>query len=225
MKYNSLLLFLLLFVIPVNAQDAPLINVRVLCFERIGNTLDRIVVLKEDKSLEEIIFSATFPSSRVKVPVFGGKVTFLDPADPGGKPLARTSIPSGLKDVLIMFFPNPDQNEDATSYKTVAIDASTSGIPEDGALLLNLDTKDVRAVVGEHRIILKPGKKAGLKRPQKRNDYNMTPVVFLQQKNEDWKTVVETLVRFPPGVQQFFVSYPKQGSGKLAIRAFQINDR
>ena len=82
----------------------------------------------------------------------------------------------------------------------------------------------MRAVVGEHRVALKPGIITGVARPTDRNDYNMSPIVFLMEKDSEWKIVSETLVRFPEGHQQFFISYPDSQSGRLSFRALQIDN-
>jgi len=52
----------------------------------------------------------------------------------------------------------------------------------------------------------------------------MAAVVFQAQFENEWKTVAETLVRFPPEQQQFFVSYPDSRTQRLAFRSYQIGD-
>jgi hypothetical protein len=174
--------------------------------------------------VREIALPESFPSAKTKVPVIDGKVYFLNPAAITEGVVAVATIPSGMKNVLVMFFPHPADSEEKTAYRTVAINASADGIPVDGALVMNLYGSDVRVVLGEHRVLLKPGKSTGLVRPKKRNDYNMAPVVIQAKANGEWKIMAETLVRFPPGQQQFFVSYPDPATKSLALRAYQIDD-
>jgi len=218
-----LLLVQLLFATALLAQETPMIQVRTLCFERIPSGTDKLVVLKPDQSLVELGFPESFPSVKAKVPMIEGKVFFRDPKDLTGPPVAVAKIPSGLKNALVMFFPGGGA-EDEPAYKTVVIDASLKGIPEDGALVMNIYPQDVRVVIGEHRVLLPSGKSTGLARPKKRNDYNMADVVFQAQIESEWKTVAETLVRFPAEQQQFFVAYPDSRTQRLAFRSYQIGD-
>jgi hypothetical protein len=205
------------------AQEVTMIQIRTLCFERNSSGIDKLAVVKPDQSVIEIGFPESFPSAQEKVPVVEGKVLFHDPSNLTGSPVAVARIPSALKNVLVMFFPNPGA-ENETAYRTVVIDSSLKGIPEDGALVMNIFPSDVRIVIGEHRVFLTPGKRAGLARPKQRNDYNMAPVVFQAQVGNEWKTVAETLVRFPAEQQQFFVSYPDSRTLQLAFRSYQIGD-
>jgi len=218
----AFLLISLLLPTALLAQETPMVQIRTLCFERDPSGLDKLSVAKPDLSLIEVGFPESFPSAKVKVPLIEGKVIFRDPKNLTGPPVAVAKIPSGLKNALVMFFPGAGA-EDEPIYKTVVIDASLEGIPEDGALVMNIYPQDVRVVIGEHRVLLPSGKSAGLARPKQRNDYNMAAVVFQAQIENEWKTVAETLVRFPPEQQQFFVSYPDSRTKRLAFRSYQID--
>lgn len=218
-----LLLTTLFFTASAPAQEVPVVQVRTLCFERVASGTDKLAVVKPDQSIVELGFPESFPSAKEKVPVTEGKVFFRDPKDLLGLPVAIAKIPSGLKNALVMFFPSGGA-EDEPAYKTVVIDASLKGIPEDGVLVMNIFPQDVRVVIGEHRVLLPAGKTAGLARPKQRNDYNMAAVVFQAQVDSEWKTAAETLVAFPPKLQQFFISYPDSRTQRLAFRGYKIDD-
>ncbi len=219
-----LLLLALASSLSLTAQEVAKTQIRTLCFERDSTGIDELAVIGPDKSIQEIRFPDSFPSQKFRVPIVEGKIYFVNPAANDGKPVAIASIPRGMKNALVMFFPHPAGSEEKTAYRTVVIDASSDGIPVDGALVMNLFGSDVRVVVGEHRILLKPGKTVGLPRPKKRNDYNMAAVVMQAEVKNEWKTMAETVIRFPPGQQQFFVSYPNPRSKGLALRSYQLND-
>lgn len=205
------------------AQEVVTVQIRTLCFERVAGGTDLLAVIKPDMSAIEMKFPESFPSARTRVPLIDGKVVFKDPKNLTGPAVAVATIPGGLKDALVMCFPAPVV-EGEPAYKTVVIDASPKGIPEDGAFVMNLYPKEIRVVVGEHRILLKAGKSTGLARPRQRNDYNMAPVVFQAKEGTEWRTVSETLVRFPPEQQQFFVSYPDSKNNKLRFRSYQLDN-
>ena len=219
------LLLILAFILPpiTRAQEAASIQIRVLCFERDATGIDKLSVIRPDKSTIDLKFPESFFSPKTKVPVVEGKVGFYNPANLAGPPIAIASIPAGMKSGIVMFFP-VDGGKDNLAYRTSVVDASIEGIPQDGALIINLFDKEVRVVIGEHRLILKPRKSAAVARPKDRNDYNMAPVVFLAEVNGEWKTASETLVRFPEKLQQLFVSYPDAQSKRLSFRAYQIGD-
>ena len=218
-----LLSFALIALLPLaHAQEAPTIKIRTLCFERDPSGIDKLVVFKEDKSTVKLIFPESFPSQPEKVPVVNGSVFFHNPAQLDAPPIAIAKIPAGIKEALIIFFPSTG-TEPTTVYDTVVINASLKGIPEDGALIMNIYSHDVRVVVGEHRILLPPGKSTGVARPKERNDYNMAAVVFQTEINGQWTTIAETAIHFPPDQQQFFLTYPDARTKSLALRTYQID--
>lgn len=219
------LLLLIAFILPAGllAQETPSVTIRALCFQRDATGIDRLAVKAPEQPVIEIKFPESFFTQKTKVPVTGGKVVFFNPANLAGTPIAVATIPEGMKSVLILFFP-VEGDKDKMVYRTSVIDASLQGVPKDGAMVMNLYPKEVRAVIGEHRVLLKPGITAGVARPKERNDYNMSPVVFLAETGGEWKVVSETLVRFPEDNQQFFISYPDGQSGRLSFRALQIGN-
>jgi len=219
------LLLLLAFILPasVRAQEAASVEIRILCFERDATGIDKLTVIQPNQPKINLKFPESFFSPKTKVPVVEGKIGFYNPANLAGAPIAIATIPAGMKSGIVLFFP-AEPGKDNLVYRTSVLDASMEGIPQDGALVMNLFDKEVRVVIGEHRLVLKPGKSTTVVRPQDRNDYNMTPVVFLTEVNGEWKTASETLVRFPEKLQQLFVSYSDSQSKRLSFRAYQISD-
>lgn len=205
------------------AQETPAVTVRTFCFQRDPSGIDKLAVKSPGQPVIEMKFPESFFSPKTKVPVTGGKVIFFNAANPGGAPISVATIPDGMKSVFILFFP-VEGDKDKMVYRTSVIDASLQGVPKDGAMVMNLYPKEVRAVIGEHRLVIKPGSFAGVARPNQRNDYNMSPVVFLAETDGAWKVMSETLVRFPEKNQQFFISYPDARNGGLSFRALQIGD-
>lgn len=219
------ILLVLALILPVStrAQEAASVQIRILCFERDATGIDKLAVIHPNQPRVDLKFPESFFSPKTKVPVVEGKIGFYNPANLAGPPIAVATIPSGMKNGIVLFFP-AEAGKDNMVYRTSVMDASMEGIPQDGALVMNLFNKEVRVVVGEHRLILKPGKSAPVVRPKDRNDYNMSPVVFLAEVNGEWKTASETLVRFPEKLQQLFVSYPDSQNKRLSFRAYQIGD-
>lgn len=221
---KKLLLFVaFIFPASVRAQEAASVEIRILCFERNATGIDKLTVIQPNQPKINLKFPESFFSPKTKVQVVEGKIGFYNPANLAGAPIAIATIPAGMKSGIVLFFP-AEAGKDNLVYRTSVLDTSMEGIPQDGALVMNLFDREVRVVIGEHRLVLKPGKSVTVVRPQDRNDYNMTPVVFLTEVNGEWKTASETLVRFPEKLQQLFVSYSDSQSKRLSFRAYQISD-
>jgi hypothetical protein len=219
------LLFVLVAIFPLAlcAQEVPSVTIRTLCFQRDPAGIDRLAVKSVDQPAVNLGFPESFFSAKTKVPLTEGKVVFHNAANLNGPPIAVANIPTGMKSALVLFFPVAG-DKDQMVYRTSVIDASIDGIPKDGALIMNLYSKDVRAVIGEHRIALKPGGTAKVARPKDRNDFNMSAVALLAESGGQWQVISETLLPFVEESQHFFISYPDAKSGRPAFRALQMGN-
>lgn len=217
------LLFVLAMIAPLGlcAQEVPSVMVRTLCFERDATGIDQLAVVSPEQPVVTLKFPETFFSPNTKVPLKNSKVFFYNKANLTGPPVAVANVPEGMKSVFVIFFPVIG-DKDNMAYRTSVMDASLEGIPEDGALIMNLYPKNVRMIVGEHRVQLKPGGSQGVARPKDRNDYNMSAVILLSQTSDEWKVASETLVRFPEGLRQLFISYQDGKTNRLSLRALKI---
>ncbi len=206
-----------------SAQEIPTVNIRVLCFQRDATGLDKLAVMTVEKKLQQVDFPESFPSRAVKSPVIEGKIYFFNPDSVDLKPIASAKIPPGMKNAFVMFFPAP-ATEEGPLYSTVVIDSSLKNIPEEGALVMNICKEDVRAIIGEHRIQLKPGMSSGIARPIKRNEYNMASVIFLREEDGVWEVQAETGFRFPAKQRQFFVVFPDANGKDVELRAYDLSE-
>lgn len=207
----------------VFAQETLSVTIRAFCFQRDPSGIDRLAVKSPDSSVIEMKFPESFFSPKTKVPVIGGKVVFHNAANQGGAPISVATIPQGVKSVFILFFPVLGE-KDKMVYRTSVIDASHKRVPKDGAMVMNLYSKELRAAIGEHRVLIKPGAATGVARPKQRNDYNMSPVAFFAESVGTWQAMSETLVRFPEENRQLFLAYPDGKTGRLSFRSIQIGD-
>ena len=217
------LLALLFTIASANAQSAPTATIRVLCFERDPSGLDRLSVVTSDGKFEEIRFPETFPSRPAKVPLIEGKAFFFDPSKTDAPPVASATIPSGTKTAFVMFFPAPE-TEDGLLYRTVVLDASLDKIPEGGALVMNICEDDLRVIIGEHKLLLEEGKTAGVKRPAKRNDFNMASVVFLKQESENGKSRQRPPSVFLKVSNSFSLLFRIRNEKHIQIRAYDLSE-
>lgn len=199
-----------------------MVQIRTLCFQRGADTPEKLVVKKPDGVLVEIELSSTFPTSKTRVPMVEGKVAFY--AIGQLEQLAAVAtVPSGIKDALVLLVPAPAAKKPLI-FDTVVMDLSKNAFPEDGALVMNAYPRDVRAVIGEHRVLLKPGMRAAVARPKERNDYNMAAVVIQYKNKEEWLTANETLVSFPEALRQLFIAYADPGNNQVTFRSYSIRE-
>lgn len=151
-----------------------------------------------------------FPKERV--------LSFLFAAD--RKPAATAAVPPGAKAAVLVFVPAA-KAADALPWRVFVIDDSPRSFPDGGAFVANFHSQDIRFVIGEHKIVLPPGKSNGFARPTQRDPFNMAPVVFYFQQNDTWRTASESLLRFLPEMRYLIFAYSDPASGRPRIATYQ----
>ncbi len=219
---KKLLCSVFLFLLPALglAQEVDKIACRVVCFARTKDKVEKLLIRVPEQSEVVTAFPVSHISSKIEIPVVDGKAVFYDAASKGGSPVAIASIPPEIKNALIMFFPSP--SDGGPSYSTSVLDFSPKGIPEDGLVVSNVSGMDARITVGEHKIQLRPGKTVPLARPNERNEYNMARLEIQTQRNGEWRTTTQTVIKFPIGLRQLFVAYPDAGKESVSFRTYKI---
>ncbi|KAB2639600.1 MAG: hypothetical protein DVB25_05365 [Verrucomicrobia bacterium] len=172
-----------------------------------------------EKGLE---VSCTIPVNTFSEPVVclakANVITFVSADD--RKPLASASIPEHVKAAILVFVPVPTPT-DLVTWRVHVIEDTTKNFPDGGAFIANFYKQDVRCVLGTSTLILKSGTDHGFARPEKRDAFNMAPVIFQFQQNDAWRTTSETLLRFVPGMRYLIYSYLDPASGRPRIATFQ----
>lgn len=212
--------FLLMLPASGLGQDVEKITCRVVCFARNNDKIEKLAVRVPEQ--EEVVtrFPVSHISTKFQIPVVGRKVVFHDAASADGAPVAIATIPAKIKNALIIFFPS--QTDGGSPYVTSVLDFSKKGIPEDGVVVSNVSTRDARIIVGEHKILLRPGKLAPLVRPKERNEYNMAKLEIQIERDGEWRTATQTVIKFPQGLRQLFVAYLDERKGTVSIRTYKV---
>ena len=112
--------FLLCITCALNAQNAEMAPIRVMCLERDSTGLDKLSIKTSDAEYQQITFPETFPSRPVETPIVDGSISFWDPQKTDSMPVAKASIPKSFKDGFILFLPEPEAEGDLL-YQTVAL--------------------------------------------------------------------------------------------------------
>lgn len=162
------------------------------------------------------------PSGSISTPVAcfttTNTLSFISAAD--RKPLATAAIPATTKAAILLFVEAPKTGA-ALPWRVFVIEDSDKNFPDGGAFVANFHNQDVRFIIGEHKVLLQPGKYNGVARPNQRDDFNMAPVVFQFQVGDAWKDASESMLRFLPGSRYLMFTFLDQASGRPKIVTFQ----
>jgi hypothetical protein len=147
-------------------------------------------------------------------------IAFYNSAD--RKPAATATIPANLKNVILVFVAAGGSAPGALPWRVFVIEDSAKNFPDGGAFVANFHNKDIRFVLGENKIMLHPGSYHGFGRPTERDAFNMAPVVFQFQQDEEWQTASETMLRFTTGLRYLIFAYVDPSSGRPQIATYSV---
>lgn len=135
---------------------------------------------------------------------------------------AQCVIPNSLREALLLFLPNPSTGGGKPPMIIRVLDGSDKAFPSGGALVLNLYSQDVRFMLGEHVVKALPaGENVTLPLPTKRDNFNMSDVVFQFQQDEKWRTAKETRYRFIEEIRRIMVTYVDPGSKRPRLKVYK----
>jgi len=154
---------------------------------------------------------ANAPSAATVCFTKGDKLNFLSATD--RKPVATATIPATVKSAILLFLPAA-QAQAPLPWRVFVINDSPKTFPDGGAFVANFYHKDIRFIIGEHRILLRPATSHACVRPTQRDDFNMAQVAFEFQQEESWRSVSETLLRFLPDMRYLVIAYVDPTSGR-----------
>ncbi len=144
--------------------------------------------------------------------------SFLTVAD--RTPAANVTIPPGVKAAILLFVSMP-KAANSMPWRVFVIEDSDKNFPDGGAFVANFHNQDIRFIIGENKLMLKPGGFHGVARPAQRDDFNMAQVAFQFQQGETWRDASESMMRFLPGTRYLMVTYVDPASGRPRITTFQ----
>lgn len=219
---KTLSILFLFFTAPAwSAPEQPLVNCRLICLQASPGSPTSIfagpaeAAVRCDLPREEL-------SRPVKLPIMDGKIVFRTAMD--AAPIAIASIPAGKDGGLLLFLPSSDA-ETEPAYKVLVLDDSATGLPTDGSLVFNACPANLRFLIGEQRGTPTPGQITSVKRPQKRNEFQMCGVSFQIQSGESWRTTYESMLRFPENQHRLFVAFIDPMSKLPGLRVLRFSPR
>lgn len=160
----------------------------------------------------------------LELPVTDGRIVFHSSPDGSTHPIAIATIPEGLNGALLLFIPSTIADS-KHEYRVVVLDDSSSGLPENGSFVFNNSPAPIRFLMGDQHGTAKPGQISTVTRPQKRDDFQMSGVIFQIQAANYWKTSYESVLRFPENMHRLFVVYRNPISKQPDLRIIRFSPR
>ena len=148
----------------------------------------------------------------------GNTITFISTAD--RKPAATATIPANGNSFILVFVAAA-KSPDAPPWRVFVIEDSAKNFPDGGAFVVNLHNQNIRFLIGESKIMLQPAGSHGFARPEKRDHFNMAPVVFEFQQDDTWIIARESMLRFLPGLRYLIFAYVDPASGRPRVSTFR----
>lgn len=196
---------------PALAQDGSRpVSCRFLCMD--GATPPAALLCQGAKGAEvACAVPANSPSAATVCFATNHTLKFLTSED--RQPAATATIPPAVKAAILVFVPAAKQSS-GLPWRVFVIEDSPGNFPDGGAFVANFYSQNIRFVIGEHKVILKPAAAHGLAMPSQRDEFNMAPVTFEFQQDKAWRSVSESLLRFVPGQRYLVIAYVDPASGR-----------
>lgn len=158
------------------------------------------------------------PSPAIFCYAKGNTINFISAAD--RKPAAAATIPAE-GNAFILVFLAAAKAANALPWRVFVIENSDKNFPDGGAFVANFHNQDIRFIIGENKNMLRPAGSHGIPRPEKRDNFNMAPVVFEFLQEDKWRTASESMLRFLPGMRYLIFAYLDPESGRPRIVTYQ----
>jgi len=148
----------------------------------------------------------------------GSTMSFISSGD--RKPAATATIPANGNAFILVFVASA-KAPNALPWRVFVVEDNPKNFPDGGAFVANFHNQDIRFLIGESKIMLRPAGSHGFPRPEKLDNFNMAPVVFEFQQNNTWRIARETMLRFLPGMRYLIFAYVDPTSERPRISTFR----
>lgn len=200
-------------------QEARNVECRFLLFPP-GEELDSVIARAPESEDVSCPVSSSDFSAPLSLPVINNRIAFF--STDGKTPLATAIVPSTATSAIVILLKSPvAAAQAAPTWKALVIDDNKKNFPKGGAYVCNLFSGDIRFVIGEHRGILKPGGIHGYQMPEKRDDFNMAPVIVQFFLEDKWIIANESGLRFLPQIRYLIFAFVDPASGRPRIMTFR----
>lgn len=210
----------LVLAFPAAAQGLRMISARVVYFQEAADNPTDLFFASVGGEFGKVSPSAGVGGDGTKIAVdAAGQVSFLKTAAMGN-PVAVAKVPNGVTEAVFFLLRNPAASGQSPSYKVLVADESQKTIPRGGSFVCNIAGFGARVSLGEAKYALPPGKPAYVKRPEKRDGYNMAAFHVESQEGDVWKPVKDTMIRFSENERYFFIIY-SEVAGAASVKIYK----
>ena len=216
MRIQSICLFLLLPTM-LTAQEGRTVKCRLAVLN--ANVLPPAMLAASGEGAE---ISVNVPNGSISEEsvLFSKTNTFSFLSATDRTPAANATIPVGVSAAILLFVAAP-QTPGALPWRVFVIEDSARNFPDGGAFVANFHNQEIRFVIGENKLVLRPGGSHGISRPKERDDFNMAAVVFQFQLSDIWRNASESMLRFLPGSRYLMFAFVDSASGRPRVVTFQ----
>jgi hypothetical protein len=219
---RKILLFPLLFLpLMLQGQEARKVKCRFLSFGGNSNVTS-VVATSPDSAGINCPLSADQISDMVICPTKEDTIHFISSDDQAT--IANVKIAPSIKAALLVFVASPSKPDAVPAkqpWRVIVIEDSDKNFPDGGVFIANFYQKDIRFIVGEHKGMLHSAGMHGYAMPEKRDTFNMAPVIVDFAKDKKWQNANESALRFLPGMRYLIFAFTDPLSGRPRIRTYQ----
>ncbi len=195
------------------------------CFGQIGELKARFVYIekaaddpaeiytndaKESAPAVKLPVSGEIAGEAVACPVIGRKIA-LYKSDSRTELMATVEVADGATREVVIFLVKNPKPEEGGAYLAMLAEGSLKAMPPGASFFGNLSSGTARVTLAEVPKELAAGKSIIAKRPEKRDDFNMAPVVVEVEDGGKWRKMKESMLRFAESDRYFILAYPVAG--------------
>ncbi len=220
MLSRSILCLAILATFAPPVRGGSLINARIVFFQDSKDDPKDLFYAGPGGEFPRLAPASGVGGASVKIPLDdAGQVSLLKSAGPGPA-AAVAKVPPGVTDAVFFLLRNPPASPQAAPYQVLVADESMKALPRGGSFICNLAGFGARVALGETHYLLPPGKPAHIKRPEKRDGYNMAPLQLEVQMGQEWKPIKDTMMRFSEN-ERYFILISAETGGAPAVKIYK----
>lgn len=172
---------------------------------------ETVLIDRLNNSLRSPFFKYRGPADFVLFPGPEKGARALDPeALPA--PLARVTLPEGIKTALLLLAPTPDG---ANSFEALVINDAPSAFPFDSYLFVNRCSRKITIKIADHKQIIEPGTRYLLTN----SDHSKAMHLIVSVQTDDgWQTVSDGFYPRWPNLRTAMFIHETTQNGRLRVK-------
>ena len=217
---NSLLIFFLLALFPVGAQETTReIEVRTLCFGYSSGLKElSLAGDKEGASQVDVELKKYLNNSQQPLTIVGDEVLVGELGNETLEFWETVKIAKSMKEVLLVFFP---LNDPKKPYRVMAVDDSSKSFPLESYLFANMSPNALRFVVGDSPLEVKPGEFKLLSDFKNVKSNGQVSYYAYYQKGKEWKRLSSGFWDVVPRKRNFQIAFGNPKTKNVELRGYE----